>query len=56
MHASILPKYRGAAPINWSLIKGEKETGITIMKMDSGMDTGNIISSHRLKSMMMMIR
>ena len=49
MHASILPKYRGAAPINWSLINGEKETGITIMKMDSGMDTGNIISSHKIK-------
>ena len=49
VHASILPKYRGAAPINWSLINGEKETGITIMKMDSGMDTGNIISSHKIK-------
>lgn len=49
VHASILPKYRGAAPINWSLINGEEETGITIMKMDSGMDTGNIISSHKIK-------
>ena len=37
------PKYRGAAPINWAIIKGEKKTGITIMEMDEGMDTGNII-------------
>ncbi len=49
VHASILPKYRGAAPINWALINGEKGTGITIMKMDSGMDTGDIISSHKIK-------
>lgn len=43
VHASLLPKYRGAAPINWSLINGEKKTGITIMKMDKGMDTGDIL-------------
>lgn len=45
IHASLLPKYRGAAPIQWSLINGDKETGITLMYMDEGMDTGNIIDS-----------
>ncbi len=44
-HASLLPKYRGASPIQWCIVCGEKETGITIMKMDAGMDTGDIISS-----------
>jgi len=43
VHGSLLPKYRGAAPIQWALIKGEKETGITIMQMDEGMDTGDIL-------------
>ena len=43
VHASLLPKYRGAAPINWSIINGEKTTGITTMMMDEGMDTGNIL-------------
>lgn len=43
IHASLLPKYRGPAPINWALINGEKETGITIMKMDEGLDTGDIL-------------
>ncbi|MBI2485593.1 MAG: methionyl-tRNA formyltransferase [Deltaproteobacteria bacterium] len=43
VHASILPKYRGAAPINWAIIRGEKVTGITTMKMDEGMDTGNML-------------
>jgi len=43
VHASLLPKFRGAAPINWAIISGEKETGVTIMLMDEGMDTGDII-------------
>jgi methionyl-tRNA formyltransferase len=43
VHASLLPKYRGAAPINWAIINGETETGITIMKMDEGLDTGDMI-------------
>ena len=43
LHASILPKYRGAAPIAWALICGEKETGVTTMKIDPGMDTGDIL-------------
>lgn len=43
VHGSLLPKYRGAAPIQWALIRGETETGITIMLMDKGMDTGPIL-------------
>ena len=43
VHASILPKYRGSAPIQWALINGDKTTGISIMYMDEGMDTGDII-------------
>ncbi|MDD4495074.1 MAG: methionyl-tRNA formyltransferase, partial [Eubacteriales bacterium] len=41
IHASLLPYYRGAAPINWAIIKGEKVTGVTSMFMDEGMDTGD---------------
>jgi methionyl-tRNA formyltransferase len=40
VHASLLPKYRGAAPIAWAVIRGETETGVTLMKLDEGMDTG----------------
>lgn len=43
VHGSLLPKYRGAAPIQWAVIKGERETGVTIMQMDEGMDTGDIL-------------
>ena len=43
VHASLLPNYRGAAPINWAIINGEKNTGITTMLMDEGMDTGDIL-------------
>ena len=43
VHASILPKYRGAAPINWAIINGEAVTGVTIMRMDVGMDTGDML-------------
>ena len=43
VHSSILPKYRGAAPINWAIASGETETGVTIMQMDVGMDTGDIL-------------
>lgn len=42
IHASLLPKYRGAAPIQWAILNGEKETGITIMRMDKGVDTGDM--------------
>lgn len=44
VHASWLPKYRGAAPIQWAILNDEAETGITIMKMDPGLDTGEIVS------------
>ncbi|HUG36751.1 MAG TPA: methionyl-tRNA formyltransferase, partial [Candidatus Limnocylindrales bacterium] len=43
VHASLLPRYRGAAPIAWSLIRGETETGITTFQMDPGMDTGHML-------------
>ena len=44
IHASLLPAYRGAAPIQWSIVRGEKKTGVTIMLMDEGMDTGPILA------------
>ena len=47
-HASILPKYRGAAPINWAIIKGEKATGVTIIKMTEKMDAGTIILQEKV--------
>jgi len=43
IHASLLPRYRGAAPIQWAIIRGETETGITTFKMDAGMDTGDVL-------------
>lgn len=43
VHGSLLPKYRGAAPIQWSIINGEEKTGVTIMYMEKGMDTGDMI-------------
>ncbi len=43
VHASLLPRYRGAAPIHWAIINGERKTGVTIMKMDAGMDTGDML-------------
>lgn len=48
VHASLLPKYRGSSPIQWSIIKGEKETGVTIMQTNIGMDTGDIILAHKI--------
>lgn len=48
VHASLLPKYRGAAPVQWSLIEGETETGVTIMQTDPGLDTGPIRLQRRL--------
>jgi methionyl-tRNA formyltransferase len=46
VHTSLLPKYRGAAPIQWAILNGDLETGVTIMKMDAGMDTGPILTQH----------
>lgn len=43
IHASLLPKYRGAAPIQWAILNGEKESGVTIMQMDVGVDTGDML-------------
>ncbi len=45
LHASLLPKYRGIAPVNWAIINGEKTTGVTTILMDEGVDTGDIILS-----------
>src|SRR5262245_48074739 len=47
VHTSLLPKYRGAAPIQWAILNGELETGVTIMKMDAGLDTGDIVAEMR---------
>ena len=44
VHASLLPKYRGAAPIQWAILKGESHTGVTIMQMDIGLDTGDMLT------------
>lgn len=49
VHGSLLPKYRGAAPIQWAVLNGEKKTGITTMYMDIGMDTGDIILKEETK-------
>src|SRR5258708_12539735 len=43
LHASVLPKYRGAAPINWAIVNGETRTGVTTMRIDAGMDTGDML-------------
>ncbi|MGO1650960.1 methionyl-tRNA formyltransferase [Senegalia sp. (in: firmicutes)] len=48
IHASLLPKYRGAAPINWVIINGEKETGITTMLMEKGLDTGDMLLKEKI--------
>jgi methionyl-tRNA formyltransferase len=47
VHTSLLPKYRGAAPIQWAIINGETVTGVTIMKMDAGLDTGDILTQEQ---------
>ena len=48
LHASLLPRYRGAAPINWALINGEKETGVTVFQIKPTVDTGNILLQERV--------
>jgi len=48
VHASLLPKYRGAAPIHWAIANGETKTGITTMKLDAGMDTGDLLLQHEI--------
>ena len=49
VHASLLPKYRGAAPIQWAILNGDKETGVTTMYMDIGMDTGDMILTEKVQ-------
>ena len=48
LHASLLPKYRGAAPIHAAVLNGERESGLTVMYMDAGLDTGDILREHRI--------
>ncbi|MBF0531513.1 MAG: methionyl-tRNA formyltransferase [Candidatus Omnitrophica bacterium] len=49
VHGSLLPKYRGAAPINWAIINGETETGLTLIKMNPQMDAGEILAQHKMQ-------
>jgi methionyl-tRNA formyltransferase len=49
LHASLLPRYRGAAPINWVIVSGETTTGISLMQMDEGLDTGPVYTQHELE-------
>lgn len=49
LHASLLPKYRGAAPINWAIANGETRTGLTTMRIDAGMDTGEIVLQREIE-------
>lgn len=49
IHASLLPKLRGSAPIQWSILNGMKETGVTAMQMDAGLDTGDVLLSERIE-------
>jgi len=49
LHASLLPKYRGAAPINWAIANGETKTGLTTMRIDAGMDTGDMLLQEEIE-------
>jgi methionyl-tRNA formyltransferase len=49
LHASLLPKYRGAAPINWAIVNGETRTGVTTMRIDAGMDTGDVLLQREIE-------
>lgn len=49
LHFSLLPKYRGAAPVNWAIVNGERTTGVTTMKMDAGLDTGDILMQEKIE-------
>jgi methionyl-tRNA formyltransferase len=49
LHASLLPKYRGAAPINWAIVNGETRTGMTTMRIDAGMDTGEMLLQRKIE-------
>src|SRR5580693_3197801 len=49
LHASLLPRYRGAAPINWAIVNGERKTGVTSMRIDAGMDTGEMLLQREIE-------
>ena len=49
LHVSLLPKYRGSAPVQWSVLNGDAETGVSIMQMDEGLDTGDVLVCERIK-------
>ncbi len=49
VHFSLLPKYRGAAPVNWAIVRGEQKTGVTTMKMNAGLDTGDVLLQRETK-------
>lgn len=49
VHFSLLPKYRGAAPVNWAIVNGETQTGVTTMRMDAGLDTGPVLLQRMIK-------
>src|SRR2546429_1347923 len=49
LHASLLPKYRGAAPINWAIVNGDTRTGVTTMRIDAGMDTGEMLLQREIE-------
>ncbi|MCL2107265.1 MAG: methionyl-tRNA formyltransferase [Oscillospiraceae bacterium] len=49
LHASLLPKYRGAAPIQWAILNGERESGVSTMRMDAGLDTGDILLQDKIE-------
>jgi methionyl-tRNA formyltransferase len=49
VHFSLLPKYRGAAPVNWAIVNGETRTGVTTMRMDAGLDTGDILLQREIE-------
>ena len=49
VHFSLLPKYRGAAPVNWAIVQGEAETGVTTMQMDAGLDTGDVLLQRKIE-------
>jgi methionyl-tRNA formyltransferase len=48
LHASLLPKYRGAAPIHWAVVRGESETGVSLMQMEAGLDTGPVYAARKI--------
>ena len=49
LHVSLLPKYRGSAPVQWAVLNGDAETGVSIMQMDEGLDTGDVLACERIK-------